>query len=69
MKRVTRAQLRGKPLEPICKKAHTTTHEYGLNDKRVFCCGVWGSMTDEPTEYCKVCKAFINNETPPKEET
>lgn len=68
MKRVSRAQMRGQPLEPICKKAHTTTNEYGLADKRVFCCGIWEAMTDDPLETCRVCKAFIQNEEPPKED-
>ena len=68
MKRITRAQMRGKPLDPLCKRAYTTTNEYGLDDKRVFCWGIWESMTDEPVEMCRVCKAFVRNEEPPKEE-
>ena len=68
MKRITRKQLRGKPLDPLCKKANTTTNEYGLEDKRVFCCGIWEAMTDEPIERCRACKAFVQNEEPPKEE-
>jgi len=69
MKRITRAQMRGKPLDPLCKKAYTTTNEYGLEDKRVFCCGIWEAMTEEPVEMCRACKAFVQNEEPPKEET
>lgn len=69
MKRITRKQMRGKPLNPLCRKAHTTTNEYGLDDKRVFCCGIWEPMTDEPVEMCRVCKAFVQNGEPPKEET
>ena len=68
MKRITRAQMRGKPLDPLCKKAYTTTNEYGLDDKRVFCCGIWDSMPSEPIEMCRACKAFVRNEEPPKEE-
>jgi len=68
MKRKSRAQMRYKPLDPMCKKAHTTTNEYGLEDKRVFCCGIWEAMTDEPTEECRVCNAFVQNAEPPKEE-
>ena len=67
MKRITRAQMRGKPLDPLCKRAYTTTNEYGLDDKRVFCCGIWETMTGEPVEMCRVCKAFVQNEEPPKE--
>lgn len=68
MKRITRKQLRGKPLDSLCKKANTTTNEYGLEDKRVFCCGIWEAMTDEPIEICRACKAFVQNEEPSKEE-
>ena len=68
MKRISRATLRGKHLDPICKKAHTTTNEYGLKDNRVFCYGIWDAMTEEPTEWCKKCGAFVWNETPLEEE-
>ena len=64
MKRVTRAQLRGLPLDPLCKKANTTTHEYGQEDNRIFCYGWENCMTDEPEDLCAVCKAFIRNATP-----
>lgn len=67
MKRVSRAQLRGKSLSPMCKKAHTTTNEYGLEDKRVFCYGLWEPMTEEPFDDCKLCGAFVRNETPLEE--
>ena len=69
MKRITRKQLRGKALDPLCKKAHTTTNEYGPEDKRVFCYGLWEAMTDEPFEMCLACKAFVRNEEPLKDET
>ena len=69
MKRISRAQLRGKSLDPLCKKAHTTANEYGLKDKRVFCYGILDAMTDEPLEDCRVCKAFVRNEEPPEVET
>lgn len=68
MKRINRAQIRGKPLDPLCKRAHTTTNEYGLYDKRVFCCGIWDAMTDDPVKMCLLCKAFVRNEEPPMEE-
>ena len=66
MKRVSRAQLRGQPLDPLCKLAHTTTNEYGPDDKRVFCYGIEDAMTEEPEELCLKCGAFIRNETPPE---
>lgn len=66
MKRVSRAQLRGQQLDPLCKLAHTTTNEYGPDDKRVFCYGVYDAMNDEPEEQCVKCGAFVQNETPPE---
>lgn len=65
MKRVSRAQLRGKPLDPLCKMAHTTTGEYGVDDKRVFCYGLYDLKNDELLEMCASCKAFVRNEEPP----
>ncbi len=64
MKRVTRAQLRGQPLDPLCKKAHTTTHEYGLDDNRVFCFGWICRENDEPEALCEACGAFFRNMKP-----
>ena len=69
MKRVSRAQLRRRPLDLLCKKAHTTTNEYGPEDKRVFCYGFICQMNDEPEELCAVCGAYVKNETPLNEET
>ena len=66
MKRISRAKLRGKPLDPDCKKANTTTNEYGLEDKRVYCFGIWEAMTEEPIEMCNICGAFFRNSTPLK---
>lgn len=65
---ISRAKLRGKPLEPYCKKANTTTHEYGLKDNRVYCYGLYqnnisGTINDI-AECCRKCKAFIDNATP-----
>ena len=66
MKRVSRAQLRGQPLDLLCKKAHTTTNECGSKDRRVFCYGIYDCITEEPEELCAVCGAFIRNITPPR---
>lgn len=68
MKRVSRAKLRGEPLKPLCRYAHTTTNEYGPDDKRVFCYGLFDVMTEEPVELCAKCGAFIRNETQPERE-
>lgn len=59
---ISRKKLRGRELDEDCKTAHTTTHEYGLDDGRVFCCGLEDPATDEPFEKCKMCNAFIDNE-------
>ena len=63
MNRVDRAKLRGQPLDEDCKKAHTTTREYGKEDKRVFCFGYIDCRYDELLDKCKKCKAHINNST------
>ena len=69
MKTIGRDKLRGKPLDYECYSAHTTRHEYGENDNRVFCYGFTDSMTDIPLTKCMLCKAFINNAEPPEEDT
>lgn len=66
MKRKTREQLRGRPLDELCKKAHTAPYEYGPEDNRVFCHGLIDAMTDEPPDQCRICGAFVRNETPPE---
>lgn len=71
MKRVSRSKLRGKPLEPYCKKAYTTTHEFGIEDNRVYCYGLYQCNIIETSydiaECCKQCKALVDNATPLKE--
>lgn len=66
MKRINRAQLRGEALEPYCKYANTTTIEYGKEDKRVYCYGLYNNnfpnrLDENICDECKECKAFINN--------
>lgn len=68
MKTINRAQLRGKPLDSLCKRARTTRHEYGMHDNRVFCYGLYDCMTEEILDSCKNCKAHIDNAEPPEEE-
>ena len=65
-KRITRRKLRGKPLDDDCKKAITTTHEYGMNDNRVFCLGLrWEGYEDIVyCDKCKECGALIDNSKP-----
>lgn len=61
---MNRAKLRGEPLEEFCKKAYTTTNEYGLDDKRIFCYGWLDSTSDEYLDECKICGALVNNAEP-----
>lgn len=64
---INRAKLRGKKLDEDCKRAYTSSHEYGLDDDRIFCYGLVDYSTDELIEKCKNCKALAYNATPPQE--
>ena len=64
MKRVTRAELRGRKLDDDCKKAHTTSHEFGENDNRVFCLGLCDIESDYILDKCWSCGAFAYNAEP-----
>lgn len=59
-----RAKLRGKPLDLDCKTAQIATHEYGPNDDRIFCYGLYDKRYDAPYDKCYGCKAFVENATP-----
>ncbi|MEG1562187.1 MAG: hypothetical protein RR365_00840 [Bacteroides sp.] len=63
-----RSAMRGKPLDSDCKKAHTSTHEYGLDDTRVFCYGLIDLMNDEALPKCRECGAFAFNAKPMEED-
>lgn len=69
MKKVTRAELRGKPLNRDCYKANTTTGEYGKEDNRVFCYGLYQDRMEEIREECLNCNAYVNNAQPLKRKT
>ena len=56
---ISRAKLRGKKLDEDCKSCCTSSHEYGLDDDRVFCYGLVDYSTDEIIEKCKNCKARV----------
>jgi hypothetical protein len=64
MKKVTRADLRGKPLDRDCYDAHTTTNEYGKEDNRVYCLGLGDKQTDELLKKCLNCKANVIHAEP-----
>lgn len=65
---IDRATVRGKPLDEDCYRANRATNEYGENDDRVFCYGLYKeqSVTDI-CDKCLKCKAFVNNAEPPTE--
>ena len=68
MKTIGRAVVRGKPLDKDCKRAHISKHEYGPNDNRCFCYGLYAEWSDyEINEKCIDCKAFVQNAEPPKD--
>lgn len=62
---ISRAKLRGCNLDEDCKRANTTTNEYGTDDDRIFCHGLYNCMTDELLEKCLHCKALVYNAEPP----
>lgn len=67
MKKVTRADLRGKPLNRDCYMANTTKNEFGKNDNRVFCFGLYEVKTEEIRDECMNCKANVIYAEPPTE--
>ena len=69
MKRISRATLRGKPLNEDCKIVNRATHEYGKEDNRVYCYGLYTEFSDcDIREECLNCKAYVYNSTPLKED-
>lgn len=64
---ISRAKLKGKPLDSDCKRANITTHEYGIEDDRVYCYGLYEDMIDwEIRKKCIECGAYVDNATPLK---
>lgn len=63
---ISRAKLRGKPLDKNCHTAHRTSGEYGAEYDRIFCLGLGDKRTDELLEKCIKCKAYVGNATPLK---
>ena len=64
---ISRAKLRGKKLDEDCKRACTSTNEYGSDDDRVFCYGLVDCSNDDLIEKCRNCKALAYNATPLEE--
>lgn len=61
-----RAVLIGKPLDPECKRARTTSGEYGPQDKRTFCYGLYDDWGEDIRDKCIKCPAYAMNAEPPK---
>lgn len=65
MKRVTRAQLRGKPLDADRKRwGKPDPYQFGRKDKRCFCTGMLDRMTDDFVDKCRECAAWSPLATP-----
>ena len=58
MKRVTRAELRGKKLDDDCKRAYTSSNEFGEDDNRVLCHGLYDIESDCILDKGLSCGAF-----------
>lgn len=67
MKTVRRDKIRGKKLDHDCHNAKTSRYEYGPDDPRVYCYGLYDDMSDDIRTECVKCKAFVSNAEPPKE--
>ena len=62
---ITRERIIGHSLDQECKKALTTANEYGANDNRIFCYGLYKEQSvTEIRDECINCKAFVNNVEP-----
>jgi len=66
VKKINRAEIRGKKLDRDCIRAKTTIGEYGSKDNRVFCYGIIDASTEETVKECRECKAFYDNAEPIK---
>ena len=64
---ISREKLRGKPLDSDCMRANKTTHEYGMEDDRVYCYDLYEDMSDwKIRKKCRECGAYVENATPLK---
>ena len=67
MKTIGRDKIRKKPLEHDCYSAKTSRHEYGNDDNRVFCYGLYNEA-DCLMYKCMICPAHVYNAEPPAED-
>lgn len=69
MKRVSRATLRGKPLDDDCRKyGRPDAYQYGADDRRCFCTGIWDRMHEDFEPKCRDCSAWNGNAEPPHDD-
>lgn len=51
-----------------CYRAKVSTHEYGPNDDRNFCYGLYSKMFDDYLDECWKCGSFCLNAKPIEKE-
>ena len=56
--RVNRAQMRGRPLDADCYKAHLSMHEYVTETHDYIGCYGLVSEPDTPLDKCRKCGAY-----------
>ena len=64
LKTINRAKIRGKRLNPECYKAKISKFEWGSDDNRCFCYGLFDAWGCDLWEECKKCKAHVDNALP-----
>ena len=64
---MSRAQLRGKPLDEDCRRAKISHNEYGPDDTRCFCYGFIDASTESLLDKCSECGALAYNAVPLRE--
>ena len=63
-RKMTRAELRGRPLDGDCYLAGTVSGIREEDDKRIYCRGRANGSNGNVNKKCVNCGAYINNETP-----
>ena len=63
MTEIQRAQMRGRPLLPMCYNAQISRHEYRIGEYDFSgCYGMFDMMTENPTDECRECGAFVEGD-------
>lgn len=61
---ISRAVQRGSKLLPTCRRAKISKHEYGQEDNRCFCYGIFDDWGFDICEECTECGAYVDNAKP-----